>query len=99
MESVRTCVGCRVRAERSSLLRVIARDSKVVVDETATSYGRGAWLHPTIECYQAAVRRRAFGRALRVTRELDTTAVPSALEDIVASGSTTREQAERLMDN
>jgi predicted RNA-binding protein YlxR (DUF448 family) len=34
--------------------------------------GRGAWLHPTLECFRLAQRRRAFGRALRVQGELDT---------------------------
>ena len=71
MEPVRTCIGCRSRAPRSSLLRVVARESELVVDETATLPGRGAWLHPTAACFQEAARRRAFGRALRVTSHLD----------------------------
>ncbi|WP_245617281.1 YlxR family protein [Knoellia subterranea] len=37
--------------------------------------GRGAWLHPTGDCFDLAVRRRAFGRALRVSTPLDTSAV------------------------
>jgi len=71
MDPVRTCIGCRSRASRSSLLRVVAQDSVLVVDETATFPGRGAWLHPTVACFQEATKRRAFGRALRVTSPLD----------------------------
>jgi len=37
----------------------------VVPDPEGTAPGRGAHLHPTIECYELAVRRRAFARALR----------------------------------
>jgi uncharacterized protein len=37
----------------------------VVPDPAATAPGRGAHLHPTPECYELAVRRRAFARALR----------------------------------
>ena len=37
----------------------------VVPDPAATRRGRGAHLHPTTACYDLAVRRRAFGRALR----------------------------------
>jgi len=53
------------------LLRVTAgsdRDGNLVVvpDPTATSPGRGAHLHPTKECYDLAVRRKAFTRALRL---------------------------------
>ncbi|WP_144877346.1 YlxR family protein [Microbacterium sp. 1.5R] len=72
MEPVRTCVGCRTRAPRSALLRVVSQNDTLVIDERAVLPGRGAWLHPTQECMDAAVRRRAFGRALRVSGQLDT---------------------------
>ncbi len=39
----------------------------VVPDPQGTTPGRGAHLHPTTECYELAVRRRAFSRALRYT--------------------------------
>ena len=79
MEPVRTCVACRSRAPRSSLLRVVSRGSELVVDHSATLSGRGAWLHPTIECYNMAVQRRAFGRALKVTTTLNTTTLENRL--------------------
>jgi predicted RNA-binding protein YlxR (DUF448 family) len=46
---------------------VVARDGRVVVDTAARLPGRGAWVHPVSECIEDAIRRRAFGRALRVT--------------------------------
>ena len=72
MEAVRTCVGCRARASRSDLLRVVAVDSSLVIDERKAMPGRGAWVHPSDECVDAAIRRRAFVRALRVSGQLDT---------------------------
>ncbi|WP_249186465.1 YlxR family protein [Microbacterium paraoxydans] len=66
------CVGCRTRAPRSALLRVVSQNNTLVLDERAVLPGRGAWLHPTQECMDAALRRRAFGRALRVSATLDT---------------------------
>ncbi|MCI2958997.1 YlxR family protein [Agromyces atrinae] len=83
MEAVRTCIGCRSRAPRSSLLRVVTRESQLIADPSATLPGRGAWLHPTLECFQLAVRRRAFGRALRVTGELEATHVENRLNGTV----------------
>jgi uncharacterized protein len=65
MEAVRTCLGCRARADKSSLTRVVARDGEVVVDHSATLPGRGAWVHPTLECVEKALTRKAFGRALK----------------------------------
>jgi predicted RNA-binding protein YlxR (DUF448 family) len=67
MEPVRTCVGCRNRAEKSSLVRVIARDSALDIDSTASAGGRGAWVHPSPECVAQAITRKAFGRALKTT--------------------------------
>lgn len=79
MDPVRTCVGCRTRASRSDLLRVVARGSDLVIDERASLPGRGAWVHPTSECMDAAVRRRAFVRALRVSAPLDTQTIEKRL--------------------
>ncbi len=79
MEPVRTCVGCRVRASRSALLRVVVTDGVLIIDELAAMTGRGAWLHPTRECMEAALRHRAFARALRVSEALDTQTIEKRL--------------------
>jgi predicted RNA-binding protein YlxR (DUF448 family) len=50
---------------------VVVRDSALVIDERAVLPGRGAWVHDTAECMDAAIRRRAFVRALRVSSHLD----------------------------
>ncbi|BDG02030.1 YlxR family protein [Anaeromyxobacter oryzae] len=62
---IRTCVGCGGKAAQAELVRVVAAGSRVVVDR-ARSGGRGAWLHAAAPCIERAVKRRAFGRALRV---------------------------------
>ncbi|MGN8552581.1 UNVERIFIED_CONTAM: YlxR family protein [Microbacterium sp. SLM126] len=79
MDPVRTCVGCRTRASRSALLRVVVIDSVLVPDEHAVLPGRGAWVHETSECLDAALRRRAFVRALRVSGPLDTQTIEKRL--------------------
>jgi len=78
------------------MLRLVARDGAIVPDQNATLPGRGAWVHRDRDCVEAAIRRRAFGRALRVDAELDA----SALAD-VRTGSTVlpTEQADPPMDN
>ena len=77
---VRTCIGCRERELAVELLRVVAvsmenGQSAVTVDSSGCHPGRGAWLHPVDRCLTAAIRRRAFARALRITGSPDTTAV------------------------
>jgi len=75
MEPVRTCLGCRQRDSRSSLLRFVARDGTVVADTAASLPGRGAWVHPTRECLDTALKRKAFGRALKANEALDVSQV------------------------
>ncbi|XUL91489.1 YlxR family protein [Streptomyces galilaeus] len=71
----RTCVGCRERAAKKELLRIVAVEGECVPDHRGTLPGRGAYLHPALVCLDLAVRRRAFPRALRAQRTLDTKAL------------------------
>ncbi|MDH2416831.1 YlxR family protein [Nocardioides sp. CER19] len=84
---VRTCIGCRQRAAKRELVRVTAGSDAnghpaVVPDPTATTPGRGAHLHPTSECYDLAVRRKAFTRALRLEGGLPATPVGEYLDSL-----------------
>jgi predicted RNA-binding protein YlxR (DUF448 family) len=80
---VRTCVGCRERAAKSSLLRLVAMGDSIFPDPQARLPGRGAYLHPSPECLELAQRRRAFPRALRVTGPLAVEALASYLSQAV----------------
>jgi uncharacterized protein len=80
---MRTCVGCRTRAPQSDLVRVVARPRQDAhSDEQSDEWvawldpdrrlpGRGAYLHPTLNCLDLAERRRALPRALRLTGSID----------------------------
>ncbi|RLV56988.1 YlxR family protein [Aeromicrobium phragmitis] len=76
---IRTCVGCRQRADKSTLVRVVARREEAewsaLPDVRGTLPGRGAYLHPSPECLDLAIRRRAFGRALRIEGRITTEAL------------------------
>ncbi|MFE9927756.1 YlxR family protein [Streptomyces sp. NPDC005533] len=77
----RTCVGCRERAAKSDLLRIVAVEDECVPDPRGTLPGRGAYVHPAVVCLDQAVRRRAFPRALRSAGALDTAELRKALVD------------------
>lgn len=68
---LRTCVGCRTRAEKRELLRIVWNSDLPKpgpqTDRRQIAPGRGAYLHPDADCLAAAVKRRAVGRALRVS--------------------------------
>jgi predicted RNA-binding protein YlxR (DUF448 family) len=74
------CIGCRVRSAKSDLLRIVAVREQtglpcLVPDPRGHLPGRGAHLHPTPDCLALAERRRAIGRALRLTEAYDATPV------------------------
>ncbi|MGQ4597578.1 DUF448 domain-containing protein [Nocardia sp. R6R-6] len=87
---VRTCIGCRKRELAVDLLRIVARDRvtgngshviEIIPDPRRRLPGRGAWLHPLYACLSTAERRRAIGRALRVSGHLDISALERYLEN------------------
>ncbi|MFG2467363.1 YlxR family protein [Streptomyces canus] len=76
----RTCVGCRQRAAKTDLLRIVAIEDACVPDPRGTLPGRGAYVHPALVCLDQAVRRRAFTRALRAPGALDIKALRRYVE-------------------
>ena len=62
------CAGCRQRAPRRELVRLVWQEGAgVVVDTSRRLPGRGVNLHP--DCGDAVLRNRGVGRGLR--REVD----------------------------
>ncbi|WP_344151032.1 YlxR family protein [Kribbella yunnanensis] len=69
----RTCIGCRKRSSPADLLRMTVSGRLVLPDPEHRAPGRGAHLHPTTECFELAVRRKAFPRAFKVQGPLEVT--------------------------
>ncbi|WP_329041010.1 YlxR family protein [Streptomyces sp. NBC_00178] len=78
----RTCVGCRERAAKSELLRIVVGEGEVVPDPRGTLPGRGAYVHPVPVCLDLAVRRRAFPRAFKAEGPFDTAALRRFVERV-----------------
>lgn len=63
----RTCVACRRGDAKRGLIRVVRdADRRVAVDPTGRRNGRGAYLCHDPACWEAALKRRALERALRL---------------------------------
>ncbi len=77
---VRTCVGCRGRAAKSALLRVVVAGGVLTPDPSGRLPGRGANVHPDPRCVDLAEKRRAFPRALRLDGPLDVHLVRECVE-------------------
>ena len=82
----RTCIGCRNRGDRNELLRLVQQGSTIVPDVEGRLPGRGAYLHPTLECLAVARKRRAYRRAFRTGDPLTDQAVAALLQQSAQNG-------------
>lgn len=83
---VRTCVGCRGRADKHDLVRIVRWGDGLLADPSQTAPGRGAYLHPDQGCVESAIKRKALTRALRLAgRGPDPAAVRAALAPHLAT--------------
>ncbi|MEV8336874.1 YlxR family protein [Leucobacter sp. NPDC077196] len=83
MVPVRTCVACRKRAPRTELLRVVAHEGRLLVDDRAVLPGRGAWVHPEYSCLDRAVARGTLLRALRLSGKPDVSPLENRLKTLM----------------
>ena len=83
-----------MRVAKRELLRITAGtdatgEPVALPDPAGTASGRGAHLHPTVDCYELAVRRKAFARALRVPGRLSSTPVGDYVAALATDSETT----------
>jgi hypothetical protein len=78
----RTCVGCQKTDEQAKLLRWVAEASgRIKIDEDRAQSGRGAYVHRSRKCVEAAVRG-GFSRSFRRrTQPLDAERLWQLVED------------------
>lgn len=65
---IRTCTGCREAKNKKDLIRVV-RDSEgnVSIDATGKKNGRGAYICPSQQCLEKAVKNHGLERTLKIT--------------------------------
>ena len=61
----RSCVACRRVAPKQELVRIVASSEGVVVDETGKKKGRGAYICPSLECWDLALKKDKLSHSLR----------------------------------
>jgi N utilization substance protein A len=68
-DPIRTCAGCGRKAPQAELLRFVAHDG--VLTHSPKGPGRGVYTCRRLSCFERAVSRRAFNRALRQSLEIE----------------------------
>ena len=70
---MRQCVGCREMKSKRELIRVIkTSENEILVDATGKKNGRGAYICPSRECLDKAVKNKGLERSFK-------TAVPKEI--------------------
>ena len=63
---MRQCVGCREMKAKRELIRVIkTSENEILIDATGKKNGRGAYLCPSRECLDKAVKSKGLERSLK----------------------------------
>lgn len=62
---MRKCIGCGIQKPKKELIRVVKnKDGEVSVDFTGKANGRGAYICKERKCFDLAIKKNAFNRAL-----------------------------------
>ncbi|MHB1315551.1 MAG: RNase P modulator RnpM [Christensenellales bacterium] len=61
---MRMCVGCREMKPKRELVRVVRSQDGILFDKTGRLPGRGAYICPSQECLNKAIKTKAIDRML-----------------------------------
>jgi uncharacterized protein len=64
---IRTCVICRSKDAKRTLVRLVRTETGVVVDPSGKMNGRGAYLCDRLSCWERAVKTDILNKALKTT--------------------------------
>ena len=63
----RGCVACKTTQDKEKLIRLVCNSHVVEVDTLKKRVGRGAYLCPKYECWEAALKGNRLNYALRTS--------------------------------
>ena len=64
---LRKCIACNEMKPKKKLIRIVKnKDNEVKVDLTGKANGRGAYICPTVECFDKGYNDKKIQKALQV---------------------------------
>ena len=64
---LRQCIGCQEMKSKKEMIRVIkTAEDEIMLDATGRKNGRGAYLCPSMECLQKAIKGRGLERSFKM---------------------------------
>ena len=63
---MRQCIGCGLMKEKKQMIRVVRTpEGEMTLDRSGRMNGRGAYICPSRECLEKAIRNRSLNRSFR----------------------------------
>ena len=64
---MRQCTGCQEMKNKKEMIRVLkTAEGEITLDATGKKNGRGAYICPSRECFQKAVKNKGIERSLKM---------------------------------
>ena len=65
-QPMRTCVGCGEAKSKRELIRVaMSPEGEISIDRTGKAPGRGAYMCPSLDCFEKAYKAKKLERSLK----------------------------------
>ncbi len=65
---MRQCIGCQEMKAKKEMIRILkTAEEEICIDTTGKKNGRGAYICPSMECFQKAVKNRGIERSLKMS--------------------------------
>ena len=64
---LRQCTGCREMKSKKEMIRVLkTSENEIILDATGKKNGRGAYICPSMACFEKAVKSRGLERSFKM---------------------------------
>ena len=64
---MRRCVGCMTSFPKKDIVRLVEVNGKLTIDKTGRLNGRGAYLCRSLECFDAAIKKKRLSYAFGIS--------------------------------
>ena len=71
MKNIRMCIACRARKEKNTLLRIVAKDNKAVIDESGKLNSRGMYICNEEACINKLLKAKDITKCIKIDATME----------------------------
>ena len=81
MKNIRTCIGCRIRKNKSELIRIVSKDECPVIDDSMKYNTRGIYVCKCKQCIEKCLKMLEKGK-LNIKINIDKDRLKNVLKNV-----------------